>query len=250
MDIGTALILGIIQGVTEWLPISSSGQSMIFMMNFFGVKPGDAFSISIFLHIGTLLAALLYFRKEILTLHKNRELLGFLLLSTALTGIVGLPILFFLKSRLEAFSEDTVTMLIGLMLILTGLILKLKPKEQRKEFNLKDAVFAGAAQGIAIIPGISRSGTTIAALLLRNVDNELVLKLSFMMSIPAVIGANIIEFSSEKASFEPSYVAGIAAAFLAGFFTMKYLIEASKKLGFSNFCIVLGAVAFLASLLR
>lgn len=245
MDLSQAIILGIIQGVTEWLPISSSGQSMIFMMNFFGIEPGRAFSISLFLHIGTLLAALLYFRKEILALHKNKELLRFLFLSTALTGIVGLPILFFFKNRFVAFSGEAVTMFIGLMLILTGLILKLKPKEQRKEFNLKDAVFAGAAQGIAIIPGISRSGTTIAALIIRDVEQELALRLSFMMSIPAVVGANIIEFSSEKASFEPIYIVGIAAAFLTGFLTMKYLIEVSKKVGFSNFCIFLGIIAFL-----
>jgi len=250
MDLTEAVILGIIQGVTEWLPISSSGQGMIFMMNFFGIEPGEAFSISMFLHMGTLFAALLYFRKEILMLHKNRELLSFLFFSTALTVIVGLPILFFLReSVLENFSGKFVTMLIGAMLIFTGLILRLKPIEQRREFNLKDAVFAGAAQGISIIPGISRSGTTIAALVIRDIEQELVLKLSFMMSIPAVIGANIIEFSSEKTSFEPSYLFGIAAAFLAGFLTMKYLIEISKKLSFSNFCIVLGAVALLAPLL-
>lgn len=248
MDIYEAIILGIIQGITEWLPISSSGQGMLTMLMFFGVSAKEAFSIAIYLHFGTLLAVLVYLRQEIIDIFKveNKKILQFLIISTIFTGLVGLPLYKFLSDAFGEFSGGIFTILIGILLIITGIILH-QSKETSKEardIELKDMVLAGCAQGITILPGISRSGITVAALLWLKFNQQTALKLSFLMSIPAVLGALAIEsLNSTITPFSQEVAAGIIFAFIFGILTMHLLLKIAQKLNFANFCIFLGGVS-------
>ena len=270
MDITSAIILGALQGITEWLPISSSGQGMTVMINLFGLDPRAAFSFSIYLHVGTLFAVILRFRREVKEIissfagfrknkvqeeYKENKLALFLVISTIATGIVGIPVYTLLKKNFEAWHGDFATAFIGVLLILTGLVLYLSERGKKNRTgagNKKigdssplDMLIAGAAQGFTIFPGISRSGITVAALLFRKFEQEDALKISFLMSIPAVIGANILDMGGVE-SFDPLVLlAGIVSAFVTGYLTIDILMRFARSVRFDVFCIVFGIIALI-----
>ena len=257
MSFLTAAVLGIIQGITEWLPVSSSGQVVLSLIEFLQVDPQAAFSFAIILHIGTLLAVVVKFRNEIIDILKklswNDKLTRFLIVSTIVTGIVGVPVYFVLKS---VFAYGALAnAFIGALLIVTGIVLYLSRKlsygkTSLEQVGYKEMTIAGAAQGISILPGISRSGTTIAAMLLMGIKQETALTLSFLMSIPAVIGAVLLDFAGGdllSAGFTvPEILAGIIFAFIFGYLTMDVLLKIAHKVRFDLFCIILGLIAVIA----
>ncbi len=252
MNVAEGVLLGVIQGVTEWLPISSSGQSMIFLINLLNVPPDEAFSISAALHIGSLFAVLYYFRRKLRgLLSEDRELLGFLVQASFVSGAVGIVAYKGLRSLFSSASGEGITMFIGVMLIITGLIIRNTGSRVRTVFNRGDAVFSGAAQGIAVLPGISRSGTTIAALLLRGVEQEVALTLSFIMAIPAIFGLVLVEWGQIgfQKLLTPPLIAGIATAFIVSIAAMHYIMNFSRRIDFSSFAIFMGVVAFFFPLL-
>lgn len=260
MDFLSSILVGLVQGITEWLPISSTGQSMIALMNFLKLEPEDAFSLAIYLHIGTLFAVLVKMRGEvkeiILKLPKFREdkLVQFIITSTFFTGIVGLPVYLVLKGNFKMWAGDLVTALIGLFLILTGLMLYLSKKrlggKDIADLNFLDMASVGIAQGFTPLPGISRSGTTTAVLLFRNMRQDDALRLSFLMSIPAIIGAVFLEIlQGGLESFDSMAIPGILSAFLFGYLTIDILLKFAKKTRFDFFCIVFGLVAIFFYLL-
>ncbi len=255
MDIFQAIVLGILQGITEWLPISSSGQVVLSLVDFLDVDPGAAFSIAIILHTGTLLAVVVKYREDILAIIRNLNwddrLTRFIVASTVVTGVVGIPVYFLLKS-VFVYGELT-NALVGGLLILTGIVLYASRKMAfgtagLAKLGYKEMVVAGAAQGISILPGVSRSGTTIAAMLLMGVRQEVALKLSFLMSIPAVLGAVFLDFREFSASgFGLAEVGvGIVFAFIFGYLTMDVLLKTAHRVRFDLFCIILGLVAVIA----
>jgi len=257
MNIVESVIMGILQGITEWLPISSSGQGMLVMVNLLNLSPTHAFTFAIYLHLGTLLAVLVKFRKRVweVVMEFTRgnispsSLPGFIIISTIFTGFSGIPVYISLKHSFSAWSGDAVTIFIGLMLIVTGLVLryskKIKGRRSLSELVGKDGIIAGIAQGFTILPGISRSGTTVAVLLFRGLSGETALILSFLMSIPAISGAFVLEiFSQGVKEFEIlSVVAGILASFITGYLMINLLLSLSKKLRFDMFCILFGLIA-------
>ena len=244
MNIIEGLFLGVLQGITEWLPISSSGQSMLVLINILKIPPDEAFSISIALHLGSLFAVLYYFRGELLGISKNRELLISLIIATIISGIVGLPLYFGVKRFVSGISGEAVTMLIGLMLIITGLILRSRKPITKKELNPINAAITGAAQGAAVLPGISRSGTTIAALLLQEIEQETALRFSFLLAIPAILGLFFFESMNSGIVFHPPVMAGIVSSFIMSLATMHYFIKIAKDVDFSKFVIIVGVIAF------
>lgn len=232
-------ILSLVQGVAEWLPVSSEGLSMFIMLNALHKEPSQALSYAVFFHIGTMLAVLFRFRKEFIEmLNPNSKLLKIVAVSTIFTAFTAIPLL----SLIKGFkSGELVTLLIGAMLILTGVLLRM-PKEgyrNLEELKLKDMVMLGLAQGFAILPGISRSGTTISLLLLRRVREEHALKVSFIISVPAVVGAAFLEGLPEDISLIPA-VLTILTTFVVGYATMDLLLRFARKVKFSVFCISLG----------
>lgn len=264
MDLISSLFLGFLQGITEWLPISSSGQVVLGMIKSMGVSPEAALSFAFYLHLGTLLAVVLKFRGEVygvlrsLPRFRSDKLTMFLIVSTLFSALTGIPAYrmmyqFFKQNREQG---ELITVVVGLFLILTGVILYFsrnrgKTRELR-DINFLDMAIVGLAQGFTVLPGISRSGVTVAALLFRGVEQENALRLSFLMSIPAVLGLiffNIL--SGETGSIEiQGMMAGIIAAFLFGYLTIDLLMRFAKRVRFDLFCIVFGLLAVIFGLLN
>jgi undecaprenyl-diphosphatase len=252
MDVFQAIILGIIQGITEWLPVSSSGQLMLSLVDLLDVGPEAAFSLAIILHTGTLLAVVVKYREDILDILRglswNDNLTRFIVVSTIVTAVVGIPVYFFLKG-LFVYGDAT-NALVGTLLIFTGVILHISRKAggrtELESIGYREMVVAGAAQGIAILPGVSRSGTTVAAMLIAGIKQDTALKLSFIMSIPAVLGAVLLDFSGESAVLDfgiSEILAGIVFAFIFGYLTMDALLKVAHRIRFDLFCIILGLIA-------
>ncbi|MBN2232932.1 MAG: undecaprenyl-diphosphate phosphatase [Deltaproteobacteria bacterium] len=265
MDILQAVILGIVQGVTEFLPVSSSGHLVIGQHLLPGFRqPGVAFDV--ILHGATLLAVVIFFRRDIgalvtgifaadpATAAGQRRLLLLLVLGTIPTGIIGVGG----KDLFVALFENPV--LAGAMLLVTGTLLLLAHRRRNRQRPLEqvratDAVVMGITQGLAIIPGISRSGSTIAVGMLMGVEGTAAARLSFLLSIPAITGAVILslpDISAVPAADLPAYLGGGGAAFAAGLLSLRLLIFTIEKhrLGlFAGYCFAAGiaALAFFSS---
>jgi undecaprenyl-diphosphatase len=246
------IIAGLVQGITEWLPISSTAQDML-VMGAMGVTPEEAFSLAMFLHIGTLLAVVVKMRSEVrsfvvgLPNFRSDRLVQFLIVSTAVTAVVGVPVYLLLKEGLRSWDGSFVLVLLGLFLTLTGLFLYFSKKKagirQMSDVKFLDMVALGVVQGFTPLPGISRSGFTVAALLFRSIRQEDALRLSFLMSIPAVLGALFLEVAGGVALPRPEIVAGIVAALVGGYLTIDAMLKIAQKLRFDLFCIAFGLVA-------
>lgn len=256
-----AVILGIVQGIAEWLPISSEGMTSLVMINVFGKSLAESLPIAIWLHTGTLLSATVYFRVELKEVlrevpgfikdrdlqNKEHTLIIFLIISTLLTGIVGLPLILF-ATGWEEFSGKLATAFIGILLIFTGLlqITAAKKTKKRTDPALKDSVIVGITQGFAALPGVSRSGITVSTLLLRNFHASDALKLSFLMSIPAVLVAEIGMSAMGLLVIDAASILALFFAFLFGILTIDIFIKVAEKYDFSKFCIGLGVLSILS----
>ncbi len=251
MNLFEGVLLGVLQGITEWLPISSSGQSILFLINLFNITPGEAFSISAMLHLGSLFAVVIYFRDRLVGIVKDDKLLlRFLILASFATALVGIPAYLILRDLFSSFSGEAVTMFIGALLIVTGFVLKQGRDASRAGYNSSDALYAGGAQGISVLPGVSRSGVTIAALLFRGVEQETALFLSFLLAIPAIIGLVVLEgLRNSAVIFSPSVLAGVVSSFFVSLASMHYLLALARKIDFSGFVIFIGSLALFVPIL-
>lgn len=246
MDLLEALILGITQGITEWLPLSSGGLNALIGILFFDFDFKEALSLALWLHLGTLLAAVIYFRRDLLSIDK--KLLKFLAYSTIATFIIGGPMVLFLLDGIN-FNGGLIAVIIGFLLILTGLIQWFsKKKISRKEHKL-DAWLVGAVQGLAVLPGLSRSGLTIAAFLFRNYKPSQALRLSFLMSIPVVFIGQILLGIKDGFYFDANALIAVFFAFIFGLITIKLFINIARKINFYYFVIILGIIFIIGGLL-
>ncbi|MBD3249144.1 undecaprenyl-diphosphatase [Candidatus Woesearchaeota archaeon] len=251
VSIFQALILGIIQGITEWLPVSSSGH-LVLMQNLFGLEPPVIFDLV--LHIGSLLVVFIVFWKDIKELvlgviKKDRKYLSyalFLILSTIPIGFVGI----IFNSQIKAVFNDPRT--VGFSLLFTAMLLFLSrfPKKKNKRLNLKNILVIGFAQALAILPGVSRSGSTISVGLIQGVNREEAARFSFLMFIPAILGATLMEIKDIAALTAdiPALVIGTLAAVITGVISLKLLLAIIKKDSFHHFawyCLALGIVILL-----
>jgi len=235
-------LLGILQGVFEWLPVSSEG--ILTLVSMFSIQ--NPIDLAIFLHLGTTLSAIFYFRNELwdILTFRNKKLLMFVVISTIVSLVIAFPIYLFL-SGISAYYGLFLLLVIGIALFVTGIVLKRSEERGKKsidELTRKEAAIVGILQGIAVIPGLSRSATTITGLLLLGVEQETALKLSFIMSIPVVIAANIF-FVLKGVTFELGYLLALLTSFVVGILSMHVLITFSRKVDFTLFCWVLGALA-------
>lgn len=263
MDLAQAALLGILQGIAEWLPISSSGQAMLAMVNLLGVDALSALDVAFFLHLGSLLAVLVYFRRDIKDMllsatsrsagSRERGTLIFLIYSTLATGVVGVPLYFMARESFATLGEG-VNLIIGFALLATALLLHFSPATGTKGVESamrRDMLIAGIAQAIAVVPGISRSGITVAALLMLRFRSEEALRLSFLMAIPAIAGVNLL--SALAGGFETLSLevltAGFASSFVASLVGIRFLLGAARRLRFEYFCAFFGALAVLAGVL-
>lgn len=248
MDIIQAIVLGIIQGIFEWLPISSEGQSMLILLNAFQMNGEEALSLAIFMHLGTSFAVMIKFKEEFKSIvaGKNRELTRVIAISTICTGLTGLPLYFILKRTFTG--GIAATLLIGVLLILTGMILGLNKGNGHKSIHAVtsfDMIILGLVQGFAILPGISRSGVTLTTLLLRNVEQKTALVISFLISVPVVLVAVTLEAGM---IYTVNPIPGLAlflSSLLVGYIMMDFLLQFADRVDFSLFCISLGVLTII-----
>ena len=245
-----ALILGALQGVSEWLPVSSQGVVTAAGARLFSLTSGEALAFALWLHLGTALAALAYLRREALELlreaaalpRKPSPLLAFALASTAVSSVIGLPLLLLLDG-LPAFGGGVAMAGVGALMLATGALQLRRPPAAtrgRDVLTLADGVAAGVAQGFAALPGLSRSGLTVAFLLARRVDRRDALALSFLIGIPASVGASAFAAMRHGSLAAPEGAAGLAAALALGLLTIRALMAVAERVRFGPFVVAAG----------
>lgn len=260
MDIFQAIILGIIQAITEWLPVSSSAH-LVFAKYYFGIEQ-DIF-YDMMLHLATLFVVVYVFREDIYKIlisifrkemKEERRMLLLLAIGTIFTAIIG----FTFKIYFESFFENVI--LVAIFLLITAVLLfiaEFEKFEKRKDIKKAQAGIIGIMQGIAIAPGISRSGSTISIALILGIKKEDAIKFSFLLSIPIIIGAVIIKlndvsFDISNMNF-PNLIAGMVVSAIVGYFSIKLLIKfvRERKLrNFSYYCLIISLIVIAIEFLR
>lgn len=241
-----AIFLGILQGLTEFLPVSSSGHLVIaqeIIPNF--NQPGILFDVV--LHAGTLFSVIFFFRKKILKL--KAKYIWFLLLGTIPAGLVG----YFFQTEVEGLFESM--RIVGYALLLTGIMNLLTDKVVvgKRSINTKSSLIVGFAQAVAIIPGVSRSGSTIFAGTFSGLTKKSAAEFSFLLSVPAILGANILEIAKTPQDNTVNlafYILGFLSAFLAGFFAINFVVKLLLRKRFKVFgiyCLALGVLVSIFS---
>ena len=241
MNLISSIFLGILQGLTEFLPVSSSGH-LVIAQNLIPGFTQEGILFDVILHAGTVLAVLYYFRKTLLKLTSKYLLL--LLIGTVPAGVVGV----LLNSSIEKLFNGVY--LVGFALLFTAILnfLTDKAKKGSKEISIKKSILVGMAQALAIIPGISRSGFTIFAGTSLGIKRKEAAQFSFLLSVPAIIGANAVQFLKYGLGGVGNiayYTVGFMAAFISGViainFVLKLLLGGKFKL-FAYYCLVLGVL--------
>lgn len=288
MSVLQSIFLGVIQGLTEFLPVSSSGHLAI-IQNIFKIDTGSSILFDILLHLGTLLVVFIVYWKDIWKLilealhmvgdifanlaaffqnrgaeqkkpyrrivrSNYRKFVVLLIVSTIPTGIMGV-----LGEKLIKDASDTL-LVPGICLLITGILLLLSDRMENctkipKDVTYKEGVLVGIAQGFATLPGLSRSGTTIAACLFCGFDRRFAVKYSFILSIPAILGAAVLEIKDVGAEvinggLVGTYLAGMAAAAVVGYIcirTMLVVVRNKKFKYFAFYCFAAGILAIVCN---
>ncbi|MHA2045805.1 MAG: undecaprenyl-diphosphate phosphatase, partial [Candidatus Thorarchaeota archaeon] len=245
----------LIQGLVEWLPISSEGQVVLFLYNFTPVAPEEIVSLVVWLHLGTALAVVVRYPKvifDVLRL-KDRKLFRLLLVATLSTAITAVPLYIFLKSSLTAFHGEVLNILVGVLLLITAVVLYLPTRttdgthNTTKDVDDREAASTGLVQGLAVLPGLSRSGVTISALLMQKIDKETAMRFSFLMSVPAVLAILILEVLTGSTlpagvgTLDLILIEGIV--FITGLLSMEFLLRLTRRISFWKLCLVLAVIA-------
>lgn len=264
------IVLGIIQGIAEWLPVSSEGLLLLAQANFFPSDRllGEAIGEALFLHLGTFFAALVYFRHDVAELFKalfnykeasatTKSLFRFLLVSTFLSGFIG-----FIIAEGEGHTigpaigeyAHLINAGIGVMLLLTGGLLlwarrSAGHKREIKDLNFIDGILLGIVQGFAAVPGLSRSGLTMSALLLRRVREQDALRVSFLMSLPIVFAANVFINPELLLNLDLPHLVGLLTSFGVGLLTIHGLLRIAKRINFGLFVVIFGVLLLVAAVL-
>ncbi len=273
MTIFEALILGVLQGITEFLPISSSGH-LVIGESLLGLEVEALKSFDVVVHLGTFAAIIIYFWKDVVGLFKGlfsyvgfvkkspdnkeyRSLIGYILIGTVPALFVGL----FLEDSIDFLFRNT--LYVGLWMIVVAevfILAEWASKKFKKEegLNWKKAIIIGVAQSVALIPGVSRSGSTIAAGLFQGVSREKAARFSFLLALPAIFGAGLLtglkEFKAGgglDVEFSPlviGFIASAIAGFASVYFLMKFLKNHSLNV-FAYYLFAVGAVSVIFSLL-
>ena len=271
MDIISAMIVGLVQGLTEFLPVSSSAH-LIFIQHLLGLSDASV-GFDVLLHVGTLVAVFVYFFKDIVLmiyafflslgdLFKGRFLEGIkeeqykklawlVIIATIPVGVVGL-----------LFNDAVTAMFTGItipafFLLITGVLLYVSQRMNnggidQSNIGLKEAIIMGCGQAIAIMPGLSRSGTTIAAGLFSDLDKEFAARFSFLLSIPAILGAALVQIKDIGAvdANIGAYIAGFIVAAISGYFAIKFLLKLIQEKSldvFAYYCWIVGAIILIGS---
>jgi undecaprenyl-diphosphatase len=254
-DFISALIIAVVQGITEWLPISSSGHIVIFKNLLQYKSPGLIFDVA--LHFGTLMAVFVYFGKDIVDIlqdlfrlkfkSENGRLGVLLIISSIPAGIAGILFNDFFESIFSSLIVTAMGFAItGIFLFIASIDINVK----KKKISYLDSFLIGLAQAIAIIPGISRSGSTISTGLILGLNEKTAMKFSFLMAIPVILGANILEIGNNK--LPSDLIWATLTAFVVGLITIhilfKYILTTKKNLRWFALYALLLSVSLMAYL--
>jgi undecaprenyl-diphosphatase len=276
MDIIQAIILGVVQGLTEFLPISSSAHLVLVppLINVTYSSPAQALAFDTLLHFGTLAAVVAYFWKEIISIiiglvssirdifrgkfktglkeDPSKRLAWLLIIGTIPAALAGV----LLNKQFEALFNNYVA--VGFFLLITGILLWTAERVKRghkevKDVSFKNALAIGIFQAFAIAPGISRSGATISAGLFSGLERELAARYSFLLAIPAIAGAAAVQVKDIGAGLEANtaaLIAGFFAALIVGFLAIKLLLKIIREktlMVFAYYCWIVGAATLIIS---
>ncbi|MFC6615209.1 undecaprenyl-diphosphate phosphatase [Halopenitus salinus] len=256
-----AVLAGIVQGVVEWLPVSSQGNLALFL-TIAGTDPQVAIQLALFLQVGTTVSAASYYREDITraagavpgwrpdaAYSGENAIASYVVVACVMTGIVGIPLYVYAVDLAGQLAGGVFIALIGVLLVLTG-VLQIASESigmgGRERPTFRDSLLVGALQGIAILPGVSRSGITTSALLVRSYDPPAAFRLSFLLSIPASLAAAALTVFG--AGGLPGIAPGAAALALSvsavvGYFTIDALMRVVERVPFWAVCFGLGGLA-------
>jgi undecaprenyl-diphosphatase len=268
-----AAIIGIVQGISEWLPISSKTQIIVASTYLLKLTFQQAYTFGLFMEIGTIIAAVVYFRKDLIEMirvllgSKNkvyRKLLIYVVVVTLITGIIAVP-LYLVADSISGIALGIPMLIVGLVLIADAMLIRYSRKRREKGINsrklenlsLKDCVLIGIVQGISALPGVSRSGTTTSAMLLLDLEPDEAFRLSFVAGIFASIGAFGLTLVASKSNVSIAVSAigltGIAVAIIVAtivsLFLIDFLIKISRKSKIIYLITALGIIAMASGLL-
>lgn len=266
MNAFAAVLVGIVQGIFEWLPVSSEAVITLILTQLLNTDPGPAVNASIFLHLGTMFSALIYFREEYLEILRNLmenlqkpgeimqtesgSLTAFLIVSTAITSVIGGTI--YIAGVETAVKNPTIFyLLISAALLLTG-VMRLYQKDESRKFtdvNLQDSAITGLLQSFSIIPGISRSGITAFGFLYREFDARSAFHLSFLMSVPTILIGNIGVQIFSSFQYSNMYLLSTAVAGIVGYLTIDGVLKIADRAEIAYICFGLAVLAALPVLL-
>ena len=258
-----AVIAGVVQGVVEWLPISSQGNLAV-VLTALGTDPAAALRLALFLQVGTTLSAASYYWRDLLGVlqtvpswrptsayETEHALLSYLGVATLATGLVGVPLYLFVIDLASALTGGAFVAAIGVLLILTGLLQLASDATdagRRDQPGLFDSLLVGAVQGVAILPGVSRSGVTAGALLFRRYEPPAAFRLSFILSIPASLGAaaiTMVDAGGVPAISPTTALVALGVSTVVGYLTIDAIMRVVDRIPFWAVCIGLGGLAVL-----
>lgn len=251
-----AVFLGVVQGLTEWLPISSSGH-LVIVQQVFGIEAPLMFDVM--LHLGTVVAVVAFFRKEIMRalrtiwrwdMYAGGRMISYIILGTIPVAVFGFFFYDIISSTFGRLYD------VGMLMLLMGFILfNTRFARGERKLNMKDATLVGVAQASALFPGISRSGATISMALMRRVRKETAFVFSFMLAIPAILGATALELywaGSSHYIITPDMVVGFIVSAVVGYMSLdifRQFVMKKKLYKFAFYCWVVGLLVLFYSFL-
>jgi len=239
-------LLGIVQGLTEFFPVSSSGH-LVLLQRVFGFS-GEEVALSIVLHLGTLLAVTIFFFPDILKALRTPRLLFYIFVVTLITGIIGILAKDFFESLFSSIKFLPLA-----WFFTAGLLLATRKfmAGKREAVNFKDAVILGLTQAVAIVPGISRSAMTISTLLFRKLDAKNAFSFSFIVSLPAILGAALLEarkidfaIKANPINLASGFIFSLLAG-LASLWILKKILIKAKFYYFAYYCLAAAVITFI-----
>lgn len=256
-----ALLAGVVQGIVEWLPVSSQG-NLAMVLTLVGISPAIALQLALFIQIGTTVSAAYYYRDDILEAARDlpdwtpqkafsggNAITTFIALACLATGAVGIPLYIYAVDLASEVTGGVFIAAIGVLLIITGVLqlaseaVSLGTKETP---TLLDALIVGGAQGFAILPGVSRSGITVSALLFRSYEAPAALRLSFLLSIPASLSGGaltVLEAGGLPGVSPLAAAVALVTSAAVGYLTIGGLMKLFERIPFWVVCFGLGALA-------
>jgi undecaprenyl-diphosphatase len=263
-----AVLIGLVQGIVEWLPISSQGNVSVVVTLVSDIDPVVAVDLALFVQLGTIVSASAYYRDDIeralrsIPTWRPRAAYSqanadttFLVLASVATGIVGIPLYLTLREAVSGLAGGLFVAVIGGLLVLTGLLQRASEAVDfvdKETPTLLDTLLVGGLQGFTILPGISRSGTTVSVMLLRGYTGPASLRLSFLLAIPASLGAAVLVVITGGGlpGISPlAAVVALATSAIVGYLTIDALMRVVERIPFWLVCVGLGSLAVIGGLL-